>query len=386
VSLGHPHGRDRLRVAVDATPLLGVRSGIGMYCDGVLHALGARVDLEVAAYAVTWRRRHRLPPLVPSGVRAVQRPMPARPLHFAWARSSRIPVEWFIGPTDVVHGTNFVVPPTRRAARVVTVHDLTNVRYPAMCDPATLRFAALVRRAVAEGAWVHTLSQFVADEAMAEFGVVPERVRVVRPGIPAHGPAPGQRSRGKRETVLPAGTHRYIIAFGTVEPRKDLPGLVAAFSLMADDHKDVALILAGSPGWGDDALDRAVAASPWRERIVRPGYVPEHEHRALLTGAWVLAYPSVYEGFGFPPLEAMKAGVPVVTTAVGAIPETVGNGARLVPAGDIDALAGALADLVDDEDERRALIARGRARAELFTWEACGQGLDDLYAAAAGGR
>jgi glycosyltransferase involved in cell wall biosynthesis len=295
-------------------------------------------------------------------------------------------LEWFIGPTDVVHGTNFVVPPTRRAARVVTVHDLTNVRFPAMCDPATLRFPALVRRAVAEGAWVHTLSQFVADEAMAEFGAVPERVRVVRPGIPAHATPPGRPSTGKPETALPPGTDRYIIAFGTVEPRKDLPGLVAAFGLMAEEHKDVALILAGAPGWGDDALDRAVAASPWRQRIIRPGYVPEHEHRALLTGACVLAYPSVYEGFGFPPLEAMKAGVPVVTTAVGAIPETVGDGARLVPGGDIDALAGALAELVDDEDERRALIARGRARTELFTWEACGQGLADLYAAAAAGR
>ena len=390
MSLGDPLVRGRLRVAVDATPLLGLRTGVGMFCAGALGALAERPDLDLAAFAVTWRRRHLLRPLVTPGIRLVQRAMPARPLHQAWRRGSFPPIEWFVGPVDVVHGTNFVVPPASGAARVVTVHDLTTVRFPQMCDDATAMFPAIVRRAVAEGAWVHTPSQFVADEVVAEFGAAPERVRVVHHGIPGHGR--GALSRGPQRSAppasvfLPAETQRYILALGTVEPRKDLPGLVRAFDRLAHDQPDVALVLAGGPGWGDDALARAISASPWRHRIVRLGYVDDEALGDVLAGASVLAYPSVYEGFGFPPLEAMAAGVPVVATAVGAIPEVAGEGALLVPPGDIDALAAALADVLSHREIRDALITRGRARAELFSWTSCAEGLADLYASAAGGR
>ena len=389
VSLGDPKQCHRLTVAVDATPLLGVRTGVGMFCRGALEALGERSDLDVAAFAVTWRRRHLLPPLVPSPIRVVARAMPARPLHTIWSHFSVPPVEWFTGPADVVHGTNFVVPPTRHAARVVTVHDLTAVHFPAMCDGSTRMFPEIVRRAVAEGAWVHTPSRFVADEVVAEFGAAPERVRVVHHGIPGHEPmsaSPSAAPGPPAGVVLPEGTRRYVLALGTVEPRKDLPGLVRAFDRLAGDLGDVALVVAGAPGWGDDALERAVTESPWSDRIVRLGYVDDDRHRVILAGASVLAYPSVYEGFGFPPLEAMAAGVPVVATAVGAIPEVAGDGALLVAPGDVEALAAALTDVLGNAAARDALIERGRERAELFTWTSCGRGLAALYSEAAQAR
>ena len=136
----------RLSVGVDATPLLGAPTGVGAFCAGALSGLWARHDLEVSAFAVSWRRRRRIAALVPPGVPTGQRAMPARPLHASWRRFSQPPVEWFIGPHDVVHGTNFVVPPTRRAARVMTVHDLTVVLYPELCDPPTLAYPDLIRR------------------------------------------------------------------------------------------------------------------------------------------------------------------------------------------------------------------------------------------------
>src|SRR5579863_1602418 len=126
-----------MRVALDATPLLGHRTGVGNFCAGVLGGLGRRDDLAVAAFAVSWRRRAELALLVPPNVRTVQRAMPARPLHALWGRGRVPPLEWFIGAADVVHGTNFVVPPTRRAARVITVHDLTVIRFPELCEGPT---------------------------------------------------------------------------------------------------------------------------------------------------------------------------------------------------------------------------------------------------------
>lgn len=377
--------RRPLRVAVDATPLLGARTGVAEFCLGALGALGRRHDLRLSAFAVTWRRRRLLQPLVPDGVRVVQRAMPARPLHAAWQHLRVPPAEWFVGPADVVHGTNYVVPPTRRAARVVTVHDLTVVRFPELCDRATLVFPSLVRKAVAEGAWVHTPSRFVAEEVVAELGVDPDRVRAVHHGVPAHrvAAALGPEDASPPGMALPDGVTRYVLAVGTVEPRKDLPGLVRAFDLLAGEHGDVGLVIAGGDGWGAGALTEVLSRARWRHRVLRTGYVDDRRLQLLVEQAAVLAFPSVYEGFGLPPLEAMAAGVPVVATSVGAVPEVVGDGGLLVPAGDAEALADALGRVLDDGDLRAALVDRGRARAATFTWEACATGLADLYRDAA---
>ncbi len=386
-----PPESERLRVAVDATPLLGTRTGVGRFCEGALYGLARHAELEVDAFAVTWRRRRWLTPLVPPGVLVRQRAMPARPLHLAWSHLPGPPIEWFVGRADVVHGTNFVVPPSRGAARVVTVHDLTTVRFPELCDRATLGFPRMVRRAVADGAWVHTPSRFVADEVAEEFGVDAGRVRVVYHGVP-YGvarprPGPDGPPAAPRDgPPLPAGTSSYVLAVGTVEPRKDYPGLVRAFGPVAHAHPDVALVIAGADGWGADAFHAAVDASPWRRRVVQLGYVGDDALVRWLAGARVLAFPSVYEGFGFPPLEAMAAGVPVVASAAGAVPEIVGDAAVLVPPRDADALAAALLAVLGDVEARAALVDKGRCRAARFTWEACGTGLAELYSDAARAR
>ncbi|HEX3462328.1 MAG TPA: glycosyltransferase family 1 protein [Acidimicrobiales bacterium] len=369
-----------LAVALDATPLLGRSTGVGAFCAGALGGLAARDDLEVSAFAISWRRRMGIVAQVPPGVSTRQRAMPDRPLRVAWAHSRLPPIEWFIGSQQVVHGTNFVVPPTRRAARVVTVHDLTVVRFPEMCDRSTLEYPALIRRALADGAWVHTDSEFVAGEVIDHFGVDPARVRAVHLGIPGLGSLPvGARPGADRGFPLPEGTSRYVVAIGTVEPRKDYPSLVEAFASVSRAHPEVALVIVGADGWGADRLTDAIRSSPVADRIVRPGYLDDDALAVTLQQAAALAYPSVYEGFGFPPLQAMAAGVPVVTTAVGSIPEVVGDGAVLVGGGDGHALADGLIHVLDGGGDVEALTARGRRQAAGFSWSRCAEGLDRLY-------
>jgi glycosyltransferase involved in cell wall biosynthesis len=328
---------------------------------------------------VSWRRRQLVGPLLTPGVSGRQRPMPARPLHALWRRFDHPSLERFVGPVDVAHGTNFVVPPTARAAAVVSVHDLTPVHHPELCNPATLAYPGLIRRALRRGAWVHTDSAFVAAEVVDAFGADPDRVRTVAPGVPDLPEVAEDEAAAVRRRLLPEGTARYCLAVGTAEPRKDLPGLVRAFSAVAARHADAALVLAGPAGWGEDELQDALDASPARARIARTGWVEPFELAALLRGAHVLAYPSRYEGFGFPPLQAMRAGVPVVATGVGSLPEVLGDGALLVEPGDQDGLAAALDGCLDDEALRARLIAAGESWVRRFSWARCGAELEELY-------
>jgi glycosyltransferase involved in cell wall biosynthesis len=312
--------------------------------------------------------------------------MPARPLHASWGRRDGPPLEWFIGATDVVHGTNFLVPPTSRAAAVVSVHDLTPLHHPELCNEATLAYPGLIRRAVGRGAWVHTDSAFVAGEVKEAFGADPSRVRVVNPGIPVLPVPSAADAEAVLRRLLPDGLRRFCLSIGTAEPRKDLPGLVRAFDAVAERQRDVALVLAGPPGWGEQALEAAIDGAASRDRIVRTGWVTQPDLAALLAGASVLAYPSLYEGFGFPPLQAMQAGVPVVATRAGSLPEVLGDAAALVEPGDHDALVDALGRCLDEEEERARLIAAGTEWSARYSWERCGEGLETLYRDAAAGR
>jgi glycosyltransferase involved in cell wall biosynthesis len=379
-----PSTPGRLRVALDATPLLGHPTGVGTFCHGALRALALRPGIDVSAFAVTWRRRGHLGARLPDGVASHQRPMPARPLHALWRHVDIPPLGWFVGRTDVVHGTNFVVPPTGRVAAVASVHDLTPLHHPELCDPATLGYPGLVARAVRRGAWIHTDSAFVSAEVADAFDIDPERVRVVHPGIPALPAVSEEVAARTVARLLPPGCTRFCLAVGTAEPRKDLPGLVKAFGAVADAHRETALVLAGPPGWGEEALADAVASSPARARIVRTGWLEPLDLAALLGRAAMLAYPSLYEGFGFPPLQAMAAEVPVVATSAGSLTEVLGDGALLVPPHDHDALAMALDAVLGDTAVRARLVEAGRTWSARFSWERCGAGLERLYRDAAG--
>lgn len=360
-----------LRVSLDVLPLVGTRTGVGEF---VWHLANALVDagVDVSGWGVTWRGRDRLRSAVPPEVSVRDARLPARPLWAAWARWRWPKIDRVFAGVDVVHATNFTVPPLGERPSVVTVHDLTVVHHPEWCDRSTLVYPRLVAAAAREGSFIHTPTEAVAGEVRAWLGIDADRVVAVPHGAPV---VPAAPSRPPARIARLAG-RRYVLALGTLEPRKGIDVLIQAFAQLAGREADLDLVLAGRWGWGVDAITSALVASQARARIRVLGYVDPVERAWLLHNATVLAYPSRYEGFGLPPLEAMAAGVPVVASDVPAVREVVGSAGLLGPVGDAEALASAIGLALVDGDRLRAL---GADRAAQFTWERTAHAMIELY-------
>jgi glycosyltransferase involved in cell wall biosynthesis len=231
----------------------------------------------------------------------------------------------------------------------------------------------MIERAIERGATVHVVSDFVGREVEEVYRLPASRIVRVYAGV-----APVVAGDGARGRAI-AGTDRYVLALGTIEPRKNLPRLVQAFDQIASRDRDVRLVVAGADGWGIETFDDELARAEHGERIVRTGYVGDEARRDLLAGATVLAYPSLYEGFGHPPLEAMSNGVPVVAAAVGSLPEVLGDAALLVDPFDVEALADALEAACDDAMLRARLSELGPPRAARYTWPRAADEFVALY-------
>jgi glycosyltransferase involved in cell wall biosynthesis len=347
--------------------LIGVRTGIGVAVAEILRALHAITEAPgVVPYTLSARARlHRAD--VPDDTSFV--PLPARTLLYSWARRDTPSIDPWLRHADVVHATNYVAPPSRVPV-LVSVYDCSFVRYPELCTPQVRAFEPILRRAIARGATVHTGSAFVADEIEDNFGAglrSQGRLAVVPLGIPELGP----------QSVLPpelAGRldgAPFVLAIGTLEPRKNYPHLVGAFGELAARHPSLRLVIAGQEGPARPGVDRAVARlqRDARDRAIVTGPVDDAGRRALLEQAAVLAYPSIYEGFGFPVLEAMSVGAPVVAARAGSIPEIAGNAALLVEPTDEHAIADAIERVLTEDATRAELIARGRDRVRAFSWD-----------------
>lgn len=361
-----------LRVAVDGTPLVGERTGIGHFTADLIDHLAARDDMEVVAYAVTWRGRHQFAKLLPDGVRAGTAPIPARVARAVWERTPHIKIERWTGPIDVVHATNFVGPPAT-APVLLTVHDLGFMLHKEWAWGDALGYPEWVATALKRGAHVHVPSDYVGEQAREVFGLPPERVTRVHLGL---GPIAKGTADAGRDL---AGAESYVLALGQIEPRKNFPGLVRGFDTFAAAHPDVHLVVAGPDGVDRPAFEDAVAAAKHGDRVRWIKYVPNNARGDLLAGAAAFAYPSRYEGFGFPPLEAMRAGVPVVATKTGSLPEVLGDAAVLTPVEDDDALAAALDRVVSDDALRAELVRRGRDQAANFAWPRAVEEFAALY-------
>lgn len=354
-----------LRVAIDVGPLYGHRTGVGAAVEGMTESLAAQPGISLAPYLTSARSEPR------PGHRRL--PVPGIVASHLWSRFDRPSADRWLPDVDVVHGTNYVAPPTRHPT-VVSVYDCWFLRHPDRATPVVRRAGQNLRRAVDRGAWLHVTSD--ATAATARELLRTDRVVTVYLGAPSAPPT----AANIPPAVADAAGRRLVVAIGTEERRKDLPLLVEAFTHLARDRDDVVLVLAGAPGDDSERVERAIAANPARERIRRLGPVDESAKAWLLRHATVLVYPSLDEGFGFPILEANAAGTPVVATAVGSVPEIAGDAAVLVddPSRSPGTLAEAVAGVIDGHG-RLALIEAGYRNVRRFDWATTAEHLVGLY-------
>jgi glycosyltransferase involved in cell wall biosynthesis len=269
---------------------------------------------------------------------------------------------------DVLHGLSYALPLAHVGAMVVTVLDLSFLRFPEYFNRGNrIYLSAMTRLAVRRARRVIAISEFTRTEIVRLLGVSPERVAVVHCGVderfrPVRDPAVLEAFR--RERGLP---ERFILYLGTIEPRKNLERLLDAYARVRR-HLPHKLVLAGGRGWKAEGVYARIAALDLERDVLLPGYVPMEEQPLWYNGADVYVYPSLYEGFGLPPLEAMACGTPVVAARAASLPEVLGDAAVLVDPLSVDALSEALLRVASDADLRRTLGLAGVARAEHFTW------------------
>jgi glycosyltransferase involved in cell wall biosynthesis len=352
-------------VLLDGTPLLGQRSGIGRYTAALLRELATHADVDITVTAFTARGQAALRAAVPPGVEVRGGPVPARALRALWHRVGWPPTELLATGADVLHATNFVLPPANRARGVVTVHDLAFLDRPEFLARPQRDLPDLVRRSVARAAVVCTPSSAVAQQVARQLDIPPERIVVTPLGVDPAWSSTGPPSPALRARLgLPP---HYLLFVGAAQPRKGLDVLLDAHASQPDLAP---LVLAGPAGWGPTLRTSS--------RVHTVGYLDEVDLRRVVTGAAVLALPSRDEGFGLPMLEAMAAGVPVVCSDLPALREVAGGLATLVPPGDSAALATALASVASTDCDPAGAAAR-QAHAARYTWQACAQATVRAY-------
>lgn len=340
----------RTRVLLDGTPLLGSRTGIGRYTAALAEELASMPDVDMRAVAFTLRGWRKLRKVLPHGTRSRGMPVSARLLRRCWLRAPFPPIELFAGFTDVVHGTNFVLPPALRAAGVLTIHDLAFLDSPGDLPPSDEQLPALVARSAERADVVCTPTRAVADVVVDRLGVPEEKVMVTPLGIDlAWFTARPPSETLRRRIGLPK---KYLLFVGAAGPRKALDWLLKAHANTPDLPP---LVLAGPGHIGDGESVRSI------------GYLSDVDLRSVMAGASALVLPSRDEGFGLPVLEALACDVPVVCSDLPALREVAGGHATLVPFSDVEAMGEALTTTLETTIDAPTLAAR-RTHAAGFTW------------------
>lgn len=353
------------RFALDIRQLCGGPSGDRTHLLGLLHEFAAQAPDDEFLLCLNQEPLFE-PDALPEAPNLHTRVVPFRPgwlwTPVAWPRMLRQE------RADLAHGV-YLVPPFAPCPTVVTIHDVSFMAHPEWFPRRELRLMRrLIPLSARRATRIVTGSAHAADEISRYLRVPRAKISVIPYGL---SPAPRPIARNGAQALVAERyglSGRFVLAVGLLQPRKNLPRLLEAFAQIAPAHPDVQLAVVGATGWGNEPFHARLAELALGDRVVLCGRVPDDDLWLLYRAAALLAYPSLYEGFGLPPLEAMACGTPVVASSTTAIPEVIGEAAVLCDPLDVAAMAAAMASVLDDQALAARLSDAGPARAAQFTW------------------
>ena len=377
-----------MRIGIDYTAAVRQGGGIGRYTRNLVRAL-SELDEEndyTLFVAGGWGNGDGLGPW-PGNFRVRAVPLSDRWMHLLWQRLRLpLPVQAITGSLDLFHSPDFVLPPTGRTPALLTIHDLSFLRVPECYVPAFRRYLeGAVARAASRADHILADSESTRQDLVGLMKVRRERVTVLYPGVesrfrPIH--APDVLNPVRDRYALP---ERFVLGLSTLQPRKNFEGLVEGFRRLVRARgqepavADLQLVIAGGKGWMVEEIHAAVSKAEMEACVHLTGFVDDDDLPALYNLAAAFAFPTWYEGFGLPALEAMACGTPVVCADNSSLPEVVGQAALLVDAGDPDALAEALFRVLTQVGLRTQMAAAGPEQAKRFTWPAAARQLSGVY-------
>ncbi len=355
-----------MKIVVDIQSAVTQQAGVGRYTRELVQNLAALCHANQLRLMYFDFKRGAQPFAVPNAQVHPIRWIPGRGIQCMWKTLRLPPYNWLAGTADVYHFPNFVIPPLSRGKAVVTIHDLAFMRFPQFSEERNAHFLNHnIHKTAARADAVITVSHFSAQEITTYLNIPAERVFPIHHGIDARFCRPADEDI--RAVLRKRGiTRPYLLTVGTIEPRKNISHLVRVFEAMPDFDGD--LVIAGGKGWKFEPILERIRNSPRADSIKCIGYTADEDLPALYAGAAVFLLASFYEGFGFPPVEAMACGTPVVSSTGGSLAEVLGDGAVCINDYDIDAWTAAIQNVLHNSGFRGALTARGRARAASFTW------------------
>lgn len=308
---------------------------------------------------------------------------PPKLLEFLWNGIHVLPVETITGPLDVFHSSDWLEPPTRAAKRVTTVHDLAVFKYPETFSKRgghdivknQKRKLFFVKR---HSDLVIAVSETTKKDLVEILKIPEKRIRVVYEAAePIYYPRGEEQVNETKKKFAIEGD--YLLCVGTREPRKNLERVIRAFAEIAAGNKEISLVIAGKYGWGDDNLKLKTQDSKLKTRVKILGYVEKEELARLYTGAKAFLYPSLYEGFGLPIVEAMSCGTLVITSNIGSMKEVADNFSLLINPESVESIAGAISKIIRNEKLREELKVKSLKRAGDFSWEKAALQTMEIY-------
>ncbi|RCJ39279.1 glycosyl transferase family 1 [Nostoc punctiforme NIES-2108] len=371
-----------LKIVVDATPVDSKPSGVGFYVANLICALDVLQKQENFQLGVVYqpglknwlRRDFSFPESLKHSFQEHLLPLPVRISDLLLAldfKPSLFYFEKYFGSPDILHGTNYSVYPCQNSLNVMNIYDLTFIKYPNYIDSVVKTYTEKVKRCLQWTDLVLTISESSKKDIIKYLQVDPKKVYVTPlasryyPNYLSEEIAQRLEKEANYDFSKP-----YLLFVSTIEPRKNINTIITAFNFLKEKYKmEHQLILIGKKGWNYEPIFAAIENSPWANQIHHLNYLSNELVALFYSKADVFVYPSHYEGFGLPVLEAMTLGVPVISSNTSSIPEVTGDAAILVDPNNPIQLGEAILKVISDSQLRQELINKGKARAKLFSWE-----------------